>query len=339
MNLSSRIACLCLAALGTVANADEVQFTNGDKLSGKVIALSDGKLAFDSKVAGKLSIPWEEVATFSSEEPITIVLADESVIVDTVLVAESGSVRTGGSQSITSQTIPLASAVKVNPEEVQWKGSAVAGAAFDRGNTIKNSGAFNIDAVRRDEKDRITFLAGYAAEQTKDVDTHESVTSRRQLFGSLQYDLFFRPKWYMYANARGEKDGVVDLALRFTTGVGIGYQFFETDTLKFNVEAGPTWVSENYTDDTENTDYLAARAAWNFDWTFYPAVSFFHNGRWYPSLESRHDQLVETRTGLRYKLFGDFFGESRVVWTWDSSPADEKKRQDLTVILGLGYGF
>ena len=38
-------------------------------------------------------------------------------------------------------------------------------------------------------------------------------------------------------------------------------------------------------------------------------------------------------------LFGDFFGESKVLWTWDSTPADDKTRQDLSVILGLGYGF
>jgi putative salt-induced outer membrane protein YdiY len=331
------LAQLLLAAFA--ANADEVQFTNGDKLTGTVIALADGKLDFDSKVAGKLSIPWAEVATFSSEKPVTIVLADDSVIVDQVLLAEPGSVRTAGSQSITPQTVTLANAVKLNPEPEQWKGALVAGAAFDRGNTVRSSGTGSLDAVRRGEDDRITFGAGYAAEQTEDNDTGETSTTRRQMFMALQYDLFFTPKWYMYANARGEKDGVADIALRFTSGVGLGYQFVDTADLKFNIEAGPTWVSVNYDDDTENQDYLAARVAWNLDWMFYSGVSFFHNGRAYPSLESRHDQLVETRTGLRYKLFGDFFGESRVHWTWDSSPAEDAKRQDLSVILGLGYGF
>jgi putative salt-induced outer membrane protein YdiY len=267
------------------------------------------------------------------------VLADDSVIVDQVLLAEPGSVRTAGSQSITPQTITLANAVKLNPEPEQWKGTAVVGAAFDRGNTVRSAGTAALDAARRGEDDRITFGAGYSAEQTEDNDTGETNTTRRQMFMGLQYDLFFTPKWYMYANARGEKDGVINLALRFTTGVGLGYQFVDTADLKFNIEAGPTWVSENYSDDTENLDYLAARLAWNLDWVFYPGVSFFHNGRAYPSLESRHDQLVETRTGLRYKLFGDFFGESRVHWRWDASPAEDKKRQDLAVILGLGYGF
>ncbi len=331
------LAQLVLAAFS--AHADEVQFTNGDKLTGTVIALADGKLDFDSKVAGRLSIAWADISTFSSEAPITIVLADESVIVDQVVVAEPGSVRTAGGGSITSQVILLTNTVKLNPEPVQWKGTAFAGAAFDRGNTVRNAGTAALDAVRRSEDDRITFGAGYAAEQTEDTDTHETNTTKRQMFTGLQYDLFFTPKWYMYANARGEKDGVADLALRFTTGVGLGYQFVDTADLKFNIEAGPTWVSENYTDDTENLDYVAARVAWNLDWVFYPGASFFHNGRAYPSLESRYDQLVETRTGLRYKLFGDFFGESRVLWTWDSTPADDKKRQDLSVILGLGYGF
>jgi putative salt-induced outer membrane protein YdiY len=339
LKLGTLTACTLLAALAPVANADEVQFTNGDKLTGKVLALADGKLAFDSKVAGKLAIPWAEIATFSSEEPITIVLADDSVIVDQVIVAEPGSVRTAGTKSISPQTIQLANAVKLNPEPVQWKGTAVAGAAFDRGNTVRTSGTAALDAVRRAESDRITFGAGYTAEQTEDQDTGDTSTTKRQMFMGMQYDLFFTPKWYMYANARGEKDGVANLSLRLVTGAGLGYQFVETDELKFNIEAGPTWVSENYSDDTESLDYLAARVAWNLDWLFYPGVSFFHYGRAYPSLENRHDQLVETRTGFRYKLFGDFFGESKLLWTWDSSPAEDKKRQDLSVILGLGYGF
>jgi putative salt-induced outer membrane protein YdiY len=339
MRLAVHLACSCLVAGAVVARADEVQFTNGDRLTGKVLSLSDGKLSFESAIAGKIDIKWADVATFSSEEPVTIVLADKSVIVDKVALAEPGTVKTLGTSSISAQTVPLASAAKLNPEPVQWKGTAVAGASFERGNTVRDAGNAAIDAVRRAENDRITFGFGYAAEKTHDNDTGADVTTKRNLFASLQYDLFFRPQWYMYANARGEKDGVANLALRLLTGVGLGYQFFETDTFKLNLEAGPTWVSENYTDDTPNNDYIAARVGWNLDWVMYPGLSFFHNGRAYPSLQNSHDQLVETKTGLRYKLFGDFFGESKLLWTWDSTPAEGKKRQDLAVIFGLGYGF
>jgi len=61
---------------------------------------------------------------------------------------------------------------------------------------------------------------------------------------------------------------------------------------------------------------------------------------WYPSLyHFTKDQLIQTQTGLRYKIWGDFFGESKILWTWDSNPAQGKKQADLSYIIGIGYGF
>lgn len=57
------LALSILACLSAAVNADEVQFTNGDRLSGKVLGLSDGKLSFDSKLAGKLEIAWSGLAS------------------------------------------------------------------------------------------------------------------------------------------------------------------------------------------------------------------------------------------------------------------------------------
>lgn len=340
--LRTGFATLCVSMLAFAAaatRADEVLFTNGDRLTGKVVSLKDGKLVLDSKIAGKVDLKWEEIATFSTEEPITVQLDDQSVIVDKIVAAEPGTVKTAGTSQITPQTITLAKAVKVNPEPVRWHGTAVAGATFDRGNTWRNAAAASLDAVRRAEYDRITFGAGYIGERSRDPDTGDESTTKSQEFIGLQYDLFFRPKWYMLATSRAEKDRVAGLDLRLTTGVGVGYQFVETDELKANIELGPTWVSEHYEDNQNDNDYIAARVAWNLDWLLYSGLTFFHRGRALPSLEDRHDQFVATDTGLRYKLWGGFFGESKLHWEWDSTPAEDKKRQDLTVILGLGYGF
>src|SRR5262249_47533428 len=150
-----------------------------------------------------------------------------------------------------------------------------------------------------------------------------------------QYDYFFQPKTYGYGNLRAEKDRFADLNLRLTTGVGLGYQWVETETLKFNTEAGISYISEHLHGDDDN-NYAAARIAWNLDWTLYPALTFFQYTRWYPSLERISDHLVETQTGLRYKLWGNFFGESKIVWTWDTTPAEGKRHEDLSYILGIG---
>jgi len=340
LKTQSVIALLAAAvSFAATARADQIQFKNGDRLTGKIVRLSDGKLGLDSKIAGTISVKWDDVATLTSDEPVTVVLDSGEVLVDKLVAAEEGSVRTAGSEKVTPQTIVLASTAKLNPEPVAWHGSALAGVDIERGNTVKTAANFGFDAVRRSEMDRMTFGASYTGERSQDADETGSHTTQRKMFGGLQYDYFVTKKLYAYGNARGEKDGIADLNLRFTAGVGAGYQWFETDTLKWNTEAGVSWVSENFSNDTPNNDYVAARLASNLEYLMYPGLTFFQRTRWYPSLEALDDQLVETATGLRYKLWGNFFGESKVLWVWDSTPARGKGQVDLAYLLGIGYGF
>jgi putative salt-induced outer membrane protein YdiY len=342
--MKSRIAIVCsLAALSlsfaSGARADEIQFTNGDKLTGKIVKLADGKLGFDSKMAGTISVNWTDVATLASDDPVTVQLVGGTVIVDKLVAAEPGTVQTAGSDKVTTQTIQLANAEKLNPEPVHWTGTFVAGADIERGNTVKTGANLQLDAVRRSEFDRITFAAGWAAEETADGDHVGEHPTKSKEYGSLQYDYFLTKQFYVYGNALGEKDRIADLALRFTAGAGGGYQWFETETFKWNTEAGLSWISENYTDNTPRRDYIALRLGSNLEYLLYPGLTFFQKTRLYPSLESSRDQLVDTATGLRYKIWGNLFGESKILWVWDSTPANGKKRQDLAYILGIGYGF
>jgi len=46
-----------------------------------------------------------------------------------------------------------------------------------------------------------------------------------------------------------------------------------------------------------------------------------------------------TATGARYKPWGSFFGESKLLWVWDSTPAEGKRQVDIAYLLGIGYGF
>jgi len=333
------LALFGLSLLANGARADEIQFTNGDKLTGKVVKMKDGKLGFDSKMAGTIAVNWADVATLSTDEAVTVQLDGGEILVDKLVAGEAGTAKTAGSESVTPQTIQLANAAKLNPEPVEWRGAVIAGVDIRRGNTHENGANVALDAVRRSELDRITFGAGYSAQESMDEDEVGAHSSKRRMFGALQYDYFFSKRLYGYGNSRGEKDGPAELALRFTAGVGAGYQWIETDTLKYNTEAGLSWISENFTDDTPDNDYVAARLASNLDWVLYPGLTFFQYTRWYPSLEALDDQLVDTATGLRYKIWGNFFGESKVLFVWDTTPAEGKRQEDLSYLLGVGYSF
>ena len=48
---------------------------------------------------------------------------------------------------------------------------------------------------------------------------------------------------------------------------------------------------------------------------------------------------VQFNNGRAYKLWGSFLGESKLLWVWDSTPAEGKKQVDVAYFLGIGYGF
>ena len=72
-------ACALLFSLiSTPALAATVVLDNGDKLTGKVIKLSDNILTFKSPIYGEVELPWRKVSELVSDEGVTVQLKDGS---------------------------------------------------------------------------------------------------------------------------------------------------------------------------------------------------------------------------------------------------------------------
>ncbi|MDU7866876.1 MAG: hypothetical protein E7J78_06955, partial [Pantoea sp.] len=54
------------------AAADTVWLNNGDRLTGTVRYLSDGKLAIETAYAGTVTLDWNVVSTLASENPVNV---------------------------------------------------------------------------------------------------------------------------------------------------------------------------------------------------------------------------------------------------------------------------
>ncbi len=321
------------------AAADQVIFQNGDRLTGTILTMDAGKLEIDTALAGKVKVDWKEVATFSSDGPVALRLSDGTTVSGQAKEATPGAVRIVEAGAPEAQPVALEGTVKLNPEPVRWKGNVTAGFSLQRGNARTIGGSVDLLASRRSEIDRITLDAGYRAARETSLDTGESITTARRLYGGLQYDYFFTRKLFGFALARGERDGVAALDLRATAGVGLGYQIFESTERNLSLQIGPTWIGEYYSNDTPDNEFAALRAGWSFDQVLYEGITFFQRGHFATSVEGADHTLADTETGLRYKLFGDFYGETKLLWLYDSAPAKDRERQDLSLTVGLGYGF
>lgn len=332
-----RFHALALAALGVcaiAAQADEVQLSNGDRLTGTITDIAGGKLTIKTDLAGEVTVDTKDVTTFSTNDPVKLKLKDGQRL-DTRV----GAGATTQSVAIDPRgEVPIGDVKQLQTGLGKWTGSITAGATLSRGNTESDNYSLSAAAVRRTEDDRFTLGAGYYLGRQEDPTTGDKFTSVDNWFAQGKYDYFVSEKLYYYGVLRVERDRIAGLDLRVMPGVGVGYQWVESPDFNFSTEAGLSYVYEDY--DTGGSDeHVAARLAYHVDKRFNDKVTGFHNLEYLPSLERLDDYNIIADAGLRAALTTNMFGEAKVEWRYDATPAPGAVNNDLRFILGLGWLF
>ena len=213
----------------------------------------------------------------------------------------------------------------------------MAGGAIVRGNTDTDTLNLTAHAIRRTEKERFELDSGflYGRQRVPNGSVHE--TANDWWIGG-QYDYFFTPKFFGYANARVERDIIAGISLRLTPGGGVGYQWFDRPDFHFKTEGGVSWLYRDYSHDgTDQT--VAARLAYHVDKKLNNKVSLFHNFEYFPGLESLNNFYFDTDAGIRADITDHFFSEFKVLYKYDARPAPGKGSSDQQFILGVGWNF
>jgi putative salt-induced outer membrane protein YdiY len=331
-----RFTTCALAALlvCAAARADEVQLRNGDKLTGTITEIAGGKLTIKTDLAGEVVVDTKDVTTFSTDDPVKLKLKSGERLDARVAPAA------------TTQAVAIEPKGDVAIDDVkqlqtglrQWKGSIVAGAIISRGNSESDSFNLSANAVRRSEDDRLTLDGAYYLGRQEDPVTGDKFTSVDNWFAQGKYDYFATDQLYYYGVLRIERDRIAGLDLRVMPGVGVGYQWVESPDFNFSTEAGISYVYEDY--ETGGSDeHLAARLAYHVDKRINEKVTAFHNLEYLPSLERLDDYNILADAGLRATLTEKMFGEAKVEWRYDATPAPGAENNDLRFILGVGWMF
>jgi putative salt-induced outer membrane protein YdiY len=331
---------LAFSALAGVAGysfADQIVLNNGDRLTGTINSAEDGKITITCPIEGKVVTDLSNVKTFSTDEPIKIVLNDGTVIDQVVNEGDAGTVKTAAQGSLAVQAIPLANVAKINPVAVAWTGTIAISGAWSQGNSNSESLGATLNLMRRTDTDR--FLLGAQYLFGKQKVNGISTTATDQWYITPEYDYFFTKKVYMTANIRVEKNRIQNLDLRVTPALGVGYQFVERPDFNANVEGGLAWVYEDYTTLPNPNENFSLRLAYHIDKTFWKTLKLFSDCAYFPSLENASKYLILFKAGGRLAMTQQMFSELRCEVDYDSQPAPGSKRTDSQVILAVGWTF
>src|SRR5208337_5682371 len=69
------LCCCCMASY-----AEQVTLKNGDRLTGAIVSVSDKKLTLKTAYAGTITIDCDQVAQFSSDQPMVVTRTDKQVV-------------------------------------------------------------------------------------------------------------------------------------------------------------------------------------------------------------------------------------------------------------------
>ncbi len=336
------LACCCTAPLAAQDSPppdspppDRVELSNGDVLTGKLLAVTAENVKFHTEALGDVEIPIAEIVQLSSGHAVQLQTASGERVDGRVAALENGALRV----QVDSQerSFPVADLVERRPP-VQWTGSVAIGGNYSTGNTERRGAAVSANAVRRTDDTRLTGSFQWVYADDRDPTTREWNLTQRRIYGAAEYDYFLSKKLFAYGQGSLENDVFKDLDLRSTIGVGLGYQLYEQDDFKLSAQAGISYVDEKRSMSPDQS-YIAARVGYGLEWKPIESLTVLSDGQIFPSLEDKDDVYARNDLRLRMKVNEALFAQFQWIVDWDNSPAPGTDPTDQQFFLSAGWSF
>ena len=291
----------CLATLCCApAAADTVWLKNGDRLSGTVRSLTDGKLVMDTDWGGTLSLNWNAVSTLNSKNAITLRNSQSGADYSVRLAAAEPGYLTvisrDGEEKVAMSHIDDFMKAKVKNDRLEWTGNIDAGIDLKHASTQTQDTRFAFNNKINQGKWRHNFGATWNREkENASVNTHNY---------SLRYaiDYTFRDQFFWQGRASYRRDWVEDLAYQALIGTGPGYQFWDNERGAFSLSLLAGAFSYGYNDGSTDS-HFGASLRWDYQrYLRGKDLTLFTHGEAGHSLDEDGILTLEAEVGLRYAL-------------------------------------
>ena len=327
--------------------AEQVTLKNGDRLTGTILTVSDKKLTIKTEHAGTVTIDWDAVAQFSSEQPMVVTRTDKQVISGAVNTKDSDVVvnTTTGTQTIPMMDVAVmrspadqaAYEKSLHPGMLEgWKGGGNVGLALARGNSDTTNLALGFNADRPTTTDKWTIQAAslYSTSTADNVTT----TSANALGGFIRYDRNLTKRLFAFGLFAGSYDHAQDLNVRISPSGGLGYHLIADKMTTLDLLGGFGYTYENYVGGLTN-NLMNATIGDEFSHKFTANTSMIQDFYFFPYLNDGGGYRGVFDFGLSTKLYRVLTWNLNFGDRYNSKPVEGKKNNDLLLTTGLGFAF
>ena len=357
LTLTTLAALICLAGVG---HADVATLKNGDRVTGTLVTIKGGNLQLKTANLGIVTIPMAQVATYSSDKPVAVVIKGQEPVRGILELLPSGDWQIRGENGKV-QTIGAAKPEVIMPaEDYQkleqapgmlqgWKGAASLGYSLQNGSQETDTLTTSLAASRerpatpifeRHMRTTFDFTTLFSHAEQKTLTQPFVVTgevSSRTLTADLRQDYLFSPDNFVFAFGQVNHISTQAVYLQQTYGGGFGRDVVKNAHTVFSVLAGPTYVQEKFFDGllTQTIELLVGETLGE---QFSKRLRLDHYLHIYPDLIHGGQYRFDTSAVMSYKLSNKFSVNASVIDLYLSNPPTGEKN-NVTFSAGVGYTF
>jgi hypothetical protein len=327
------------------AAADQVTLTNGDKVTGSIIELSNQRLRIRSELLGELNIPLSAIRSLAAETPMHVMLTDR----------QAGVVGTVTAQKDMFEIRTEPEVVRASREELHSMRSPEAHAAYEkalhpgffdfwelganvgfstRGRMGTTSTTLSGDLKRRTPRDE--FKLHY--QSLFESEANRTVVNDDKARASVIYKRDMTRRWYAFGGADFDYDALQNLNLRWVLVTGIGWHAVKRPRLRLDVAAGAA-LDEEIFDQEPKRRSGEALLGQEFSLNLTSISSLEERLFFYPNLSERGQFRVQLNMSYVIRLNSWLSWQLTYTNHYLSHPPPETDKNDLLVTSGLRFTF
>ena len=333
-------ALLLLAA--TSGRTDTVVLTNGDRLTGEIQKLADGKLSLKTGYAGDVHIDWEVVDQLMTDGAVEVETHSGKRYRGTLRSSSEGFeiTSTDTTKTVAAPLVVGLSAASKGGGPSFWErleGNVDLGYNLTRGNSRLTQSSVGLGGAYRKPGYKVQASASSMFSRQNDA----AATSRQS--AHLRYDKFLGPRLLTFAVGGLERNDRKRLNLRSTAGGGVGWRLQKTQNSELSVLGGLTYTNEQFQADAAGIapGDSFGEGLLGLEWhaTLFDSVHFTTGVSLRPSLAGSGRYRVEYDSLVRIPLI------SRLTWSlslfdrFDSDPPVAVQRNDYGLVSAFGFAF
>jgi hypothetical protein len=342
-------ACILLLVIVLPAlakrNDDVVVMKNGDRLTGEIKRLQDGKLYFSAPyMVSEVALDWSQVERLESKDQFTVYLTGGQLHLG--LIAKNSQAEQDDAPTFSIHTsdqdvqVRRRQVVSVRPVENsvlnQLTGSVDYGYSFTGGNNSTTQSQLAAAVAYRVGK----WWMEVDGSSVLNTQSEGSSTGRNTF--NLFYARRLADRWYGAILTELLNSRQQDLTLRSTTGAALGRVVLRSERSSLTLLGGLLYSREKYTSEAgEQPQANNAEALIQMRYRIYTfkRVGFDAVAYAYPSLTDQGRVRMGGQHSLNIELFRNFRWKFSLYENFDSRPPVNAPRNDFGTATSLGWTF